>query len=67
MGIAETARGSGVEVYRNAPPDEGDTQKQTGLFSAVQARNYRVIIFAPDETLAARSIVLQTVKGALPL
>jgi ribose transport system substrate-binding protein len=67
LGIAETARGSGLRVYWNAPVDEGDTEKQINLYSAVQAKGYRGIIFAPDETLAARSIVLQTVKSGTPV
>ena len=67
LGIAETARGSGLSLYWNAPADEGDTERQINLYSAVRTGEYRGIIFAPDETLASRSIVLQTVKSGIPV
>lgn len=67
LGIAEEARGSGLRVYWNAPPDEGDTEKQISLYNAVQEKGFRGIIFAPDETLASRSIVLHTVQSGTPV
>jgi ribose transport system substrate-binding protein len=67
LGVAEAAHGSGLSLYWNAPADEGDTEKQINLYSAVRTEDYRGIIFAPDETLASRSIVLQTVKSGTPV
>lgn len=67
LGIAETAHGSGLSLYWNAPADEGDTERQINLYSAIRTEDYRGIIFAPDETLASRSMVLQTVKSGIPV
>lgn len=62
LGVAETARRSGLDIYWNAPADEGDTGRQLSLYSSLQSEGYKGIIFAPDETLASRSLVLETVK-----
>lgn len=67
MGVAEQARGTGIDVYWNAPADEGDSEKQLALFAAVQRRAYRGIIFAPSETLNSRSAVLQAVARRVPV
>jgi ribose transport system substrate-binding protein len=67
LGALETARQAGVRVYWNAPVDDGDTDKQLSLFDACRARGYRGFIFAPDETLAARSVVLQTIEKHIPV
>ena len=67
QGIMEAARQHGVHVYWNAPPDEGDTEKQMGLYGSLQRGGYRGFIFSPDETLAARSAVLDTVGSGIPV
>lgn len=67
MGAEETARAAGFDVYWNAPSDEGDTAKQMGLFDACVAQGDRGIIFAPIETLAARTAVLDTVAKRIPV
>ena len=61
MGVAEVARASGQHVYWNAPADEGDTEKQLSFIGPSLAKRYRGLIFAPDETLASRGLVLQAV------
>lgn len=60
-------RGSGTRIYWNALADKGDTEKQLSILSASRTRGYRGAIFAPDETLASRSIVLQVVNSRLPV
>jgi ribose transport system substrate-binding protein len=67
LGAAEAARGSGLHIYWNAPVDEGDIEKQLSFISAARTKNYRGIIFAPDETLASRSVVLQAVANHIPV
>ena len=67
MGVAEVARANGLHIYWNAPDDEGDTEKQLNLISRSLNRQYRGFILAPDETLAARSLVLQAIKGRRPV
>jgi ribose transport system substrate-binding protein len=67
LGVAETARGTGIHVDWNAPPDEGDSEKQLNLFAASVSAADRGIIFAPDETLASRSSVLRAVARHIPV
>jgi ribose transport system substrate-binding protein len=67
MGVADVARANGLHIYWNAPDDEGDTEKQLNLISRSLNRQYRGFILAPDETLAARSLVLQAIKGRRPV
>lgn len=56
-----------MHIYWNAPADEGDTEKQLRLYSSMQTKGFRGFIFAPDETLASRSLVLQTIKSGVPV
>jgi ribose transport system substrate-binding protein len=67
LGAAEEARESGMHVYWNAPAGEGDVEKQLNEFSSCLARHYGGIIFAPDETLASRSVVLDAVRSKTPV
>lgn len=67
MGVAEVARASGQHVYWNAPADEGDTEKQLSFIGPSLAKRYRGLIFAPDETLASRGLVLQAVNSGVPV
>jgi ribose transport system substrate-binding protein len=67
MGVAEIARVNGLHIYWNAPDDEGDTEKQLNLISRSLNSQFRGFILAPDETLAARSLVLQAIKGRRPV
>lgn len=66
-GVADAARAAGIQVYWNAPTDEGDSEKQVNLLAASLQRSYRGIILAPDETLATRSIVLQAINSGVPM
>ena len=67
MGVAEVARTNGMHVYWNAPADEGDIEKQLGFISLSLARRYQGLIFAPDETIASRSLVLQEINDRRPV
>lgn len=67
MGVAETARGSGLHIYWNAPPDETDPVKQSDLLLSCGKRGFRGVIFAPDQTFATRSTVLQLVSSKMPV
>lgn len=67
LGAAETARDNGLHVYWNAPADEGDPDKQLSLLASCSKRGFRGVIFAPDETFAARSAVLQLVSNQIPV
>lgn len=67
MGVSEAAHKAGLRVYWNAPADEGDTGKQLNLFALALKRGSQGIIFAPDESLASRSLVLQAVKARTPV
>jgi len=67
MGAAEVARTDGLHMYWNAPADEGDTEKQLSFIDLSIARGFRGLIFAPDETLASRSLVLQVVNSGRPV
>jgi ribose transport system substrate-binding protein len=67
LGAAEVAQADGLHVYWNAPADEGDTEKQLSFINLSLARGYRGLIFAPDETLASRSLVLQVVTSGRPV
>lgn len=67
LGVAEVARQRSLHVYWNAPADEGDTEKQLRFINLSLTRRYRGLIFVPDETLAARSPVLQAIKSGRPV
>lgn len=67
VGVAETARAAALPFYWNAPADEGDSDKQLSLFEACRAKGYRGFIFAPIQTLAARTAVLETVARRIPV
>jgi ribose transport system substrate-binding protein len=67
LGAVEVARVDGLHVYWNAPADEGDTEKQLSFINLSLARGYRGLIFAPDETLASRSLVLRVVNSGRPV
>jgi ribose transport system substrate-binding protein len=67
LGVAEAARQAGLHLYWNAPADEGDAEKQISLFDACRQAGYRGFIFAPIETLAARTVVLETVAHRKPV
>lgn len=76
------ATGQGVHLYWNAPLDEGDVQKQIGMFSAhIGSDRTNIlghlrslfsdadagIVFAPDETLVSRSPVIEAVARHIPV
>ncbi len=67
MGVEESARGRGIHLYWNAPSDEGDAEKQIRFVASSLREPYRGIIFAPDETLASRTVVLQAVRDHVPV
>lgn len=82
QGVANAAAGQGVHLYWNAPSDEGDVQKQISLLAAhigsdragilghlrAQFSNSDAgIIFAPDETLVSRSLILEAVRRQIPV
>jgi ribose transport system substrate-binding protein len=67
LGAAEVAKSVSLHTYWNAPADEGDTEKQLSFISQTLARGYRGLIFAPDETLASRGLVLQVVNSGRPV
>jgi ribose transport system substrate-binding protein len=67
LGAAETARKVGLHIYWNAPADDGDVEKQLSDFTSCVKRGYGGIVFAPDETLASRSIVLDAVSRKIPV
>lgn len=82
QGAASAAAGQGLHLYWNAPSDEGDVQKQIGMLSA-HLGNDRAgvlghlrstfsdadagIIFAPDETLVSRSLIVEAVRRQIPV
>ena len=67
MGAAEAAHKEGLHLYWNAPADDGDVEKQLSEFASCVERGYSGIVFAPDETLASRSIVLDAVSRKIPV
>jgi ribose transport system substrate-binding protein len=67
LGAAEEAHRRGMHIYWNAPADEGDVEQQLAEFSTCVERHYSGIVFAPDETLASRSIVLDAVRRKIPV
>ena len=82
QGVAEVAAREGVRLYWNAPMDEGDVQKQAGMLAAqigigrtgilgrlsAYFRNSATgIVFAPDETLATRSLVMESIHRKIPV
>lgn len=66
-GVGEAARDSGLQIRWDAPADEGDTERQLATLDASIARRDRGIIFAPDETLASRSLVLRATNNSIPV
>lgn len=67
LGAVEAARKAGMHVYWNAPANDGDVEKQQSEFTSCVKRGYSGIVFAPDETLASRSIVLDAVNRKIPV
>ena len=67
LGATEAAQRSGMHIYWNAPADEGDVEKQLSEFALCVKRHYNGIAFAPDETLAPRSIVIDAVHHGIPV
>lgn len=67
MGVEERARRSGIHVYWNAPPDEGDAEKQLAFVTSSMHEGYRGLILAPDETLTFRTVVLKAVNEHIPV
>jgi len=67
LGIAETARNSGLHIEWNGPADLSNVETQLNLLSRMQKKQLRGIIFAPEETLASRSVVLDAIKTNMPL
>lgn len=67
LGVVESARGSGFHIYWNAPANEGDAERQISLVASSLHKAYRGIIFAPDETLVSRSVVLQAINDQIPI
>jgi len=67
LGVAEAAQQSGLHLYWNAPADEGDAEKQMSFFEACRQGRYQGLIFAPIETLAARTAALKAVAQRKPV
>lgn len=67
LGVVEAARSRGYHIYWNAPAEDGDLEKQLSEFTSCVERRYSGIIFAPDETVASRSVVLDAVGRGLPV
>ena len=82
QGAASVAAGQGLHLYWNAPSEEGDVQKQIGMLAAHMggdrtgvAGSLRSafsdadagIIFAPDETLVSRSLIVDAVRRQIPV
>jgi ribose transport system substrate-binding protein len=67
LGVAETARDSGLSVYWNGPSYEGDIEKQLSFLSSSIARPDSGIIFAPNETFASRSLILDAINRRVPV
>jgi ribose transport system substrate-binding protein len=56
-----------LHIQWDVPPDDGGVDSQLNLVEAATVRRDRGIIFAPDETLASRSIVLEAVQQRIPV
>lgn len=67
VGVEERARQSGTHVYWNAPPDEGDAEKQLAFVNSSMHEGYRGLILAPDETLTFRTVVLKAINDHIPV
>ncbi|GGH06584.1 hypothetical protein GCM10011586_23430 [Silvibacterium dinghuense] len=67
QGIVETARQDKISVYWNAPPNEAYVEQQMELYATLQRRHYRGFILSPDETLAARTAVQETIERGVPV
>jgi ribose transport system substrate-binding protein len=82
QGAAAVAASHGVHLYWNAPSDEGDVQKQIRLLAAhighsragilgrlhsLYGREDAGIVFAPDETLVSRSLILEAMRRQIPV
>jgi ribose transport system substrate-binding protein len=67
LGAAEIAREDGFQVAWDAPADESEAGKQLHIFATAVARNCRGIVFAPDETLISRTMVLNAVRRGIPV
>lgn len=67
-GAEQVARANGLKVYWNAPTLSNDVQKQIELLErVVDAKGYRGIVLAPDETLPLRTPIKQVLASHLPI
>ena len=66
-GVADEAAGKDIQIYWNAPPDDADTSDQLDMIGAYKKNRYKGIIFAPIDTMASRSIVLETIEDHIPV
>jgi ribose transport system substrate-binding protein len=64
-GIVQASHSAGVSVDWNELTNGSDTEQQ--MYASLQNKGYRGFIFAPDETLAARTAVLDTVNRGTPV
>lgn len=67
LGVVETASHLGLRADWNGPADEADNERQLNLVSTALKTEPCGIIFAPSESLAARSVVLQVVNHHVPI
>jgi ribose transport system substrate-binding protein len=67
LGAAEIARDKGLQMIWNGPSYEGDIEKQLSFLSSSIVHHDRGIIFAPNETLASRSLVLKAIDKHIPV
>jgi ribose transport system substrate-binding protein len=66
-GAAAEARKHHLHLYWNAPPEEGDTQKQIGFLERALNRHYAGIVLVPDETFAFRTPVQHAIDNSVPV
>lgn len=66
-GTEEAAKGTQFKVEWNAPLDVDHVETQLKLLRSANVQPRRGIIFAPDETLAPRSFVLESVRKHIPV
>ena len=67
VGVAEEARGKNLHIYWNAPSDDTDKGGQLDLVSAYETNHYGGLILAPIDTMASRSILLETAQDHIPV
>jgi ribose transport system substrate-binding protein len=66
-GVEDAAKGTRFRIDWKSTSDADDIGTQLALFTSAMARGDRGIIFTPDETLAARSFVLEAVRRQIPV